>query len=278
MNKQSRAIISSVIAIAGATTGHAAGQIYFENFESYELGQSPGGGWQSTNARIDNPTTPSPNAVVIDTIGADGRPTQAIQVVDAIGTSSGIVRDVKPVDFQQFQMDVRIDQFSNASGSWPGGIGFLKDEGADDFNRDPQAVLYAWEDRRWHLFIKNSDSSQDEAVDIVIPGLPPIELGRWYTLYLDANSETGRFTAAVYDGATRQLLNGVILDYPDWNPEFGRFDAVAAFDGEDANSSGTLGGVSTYDNAYYIPSPSAAFTFGSGLLVLSRRRRHPTAG
>jgi hypothetical protein len=244
-----------MLASLGAMSGEAPGQVYYESFDSYAPGGVPGGIWTDTSPRIDNPTVPSPNAIVIETIGANGFPTRAVQVVDAIGTSSGIIREVSPTTFQQLQMEVRIDQFSDANGAWPGGIGFLQDVGASDLNLGPQAVLYAWQDRRWHLFVKNAGVGSNEAIDILIPGLPAIEPGRWYVLYLDANTITGRFTAAVYDDATQQLINGVIFDFPNWDPAFGRFDAIAAFDGEPPTAVGTRGGVSTYDNVYYIPTP-----------------------
>lgn len=267
-------ITASLAALLGAAAGSAANNVYYESFESYQLGAVPGGGWTDTNARIDDPRTPSPNAVVIDTIGANGQATKAVQIVDSIGTSSGIIREVAPTHFQQLQMDVRIDQFSDANRTWPGGIGLIKDMGADDLNKDPQAVLYAWEDRQWHFFVKNGDAdTPGQAIDFVIPGLAPIELGRWYTLYVDADSNTGRFTAAVYDGATQQLLNGVIFDFPDWDPTFGHFDAITAFDGESPTAVGTQGGVSTYDNVYYIPAPGAPCSLAAAMLLTAQRRR-----
>lgn len=244
-----------------------------DDFESYAPGTFPGAPWQDVSTRIDNPTVPAPTAFVLETTGADGLPTQAVQIVDNIGTSSGVMTEIQPADRHTLRMDVRIDQFSDVRGSWPGGIGFLQDEGASDFNADPQAVLYAWQDGRWHLFVKNSpDGLPIRNTDRILAGIPRINPGTWYTLQLEIDTTTGVFDASVYNATTGELLGEDSLNFTDWDPQFGRFDAIAAFDGE-GGTAGTVGGVSTYDNFSYIPAPSAAiFAAVSAAMAAVRRR------
>lgn len=270
MNRTLRGLAAGAIVAATAQMG-AAQLVFFDNFEDGLVGQIPGG-WTDTTSRIDNPTTGTPNARVINTIGSNGQLTKAVQLVDRVGTSQGIIREVDPTRIQKVQMDVRIDRYSSGPG-WPGGMGFIKDMGADDLNSDPQAVIYAWTDRRWHFFAANGDQNRENAYDIIIPGLPLIELGRWYTLYVESDSLTGRHIAAVYDGFTKNLIGGTTFDVPNWDPQFGYYDAVAAYDGEPSTSTALSGGISTYDNVAYVPAPAGALAVSLGAFGMTRRRR-----
>lgn len=248
-------------------------QSFSDDFESYDVGSLPGTTWLDISTRIDNPTVPAPSALVVDTTGPDGSSTKAVRIVDAIGTSSGVLAEIARADRHVMRMDVRIDQFSDASGTWPGGIGFLQDEGAADFNGDPQAVLYAWQDRRWHLFIKNGPAGSPSGIDMLITGAPRIRPGLWYTLKLEVDTLTGEFDASVFNAASGDLLGQQSFSFPNWDPRFGDFDALAAFDGEGGASGGTVGGVSTYDNMSYIPAPSAAALAAIGLMMARLRVR-----
>ncbi|GAB5496264.1 MAG: hypothetical protein Phyf2KO_13440 [Phycisphaerales bacterium] len=269
----SKAVFVSSICVSLMLAHTARSQSLNDDFESYNPGELPGSPWLDITSRIDNPTIPSPSALVVDTVGPDGSPTKAVQIVDAIGTSSGILTEIAPADRHVMRMDVRIDQFSDASGTWPGGIGFLQDEGAADFNGDPQAVLYAWQDRRWHLFIKNAPAGSPTGIDMLITGAPRIRPGAWYTLELTVNTQTGDFDASVFDAASGDLLGQRLYSFPNWDPQYGTFDALAAFDGEGGASGGTVGGVSTYDNVSYIPAPSAAALAAIGLMMTRLRVR-----
>lgn len=251
----------------------AMSQPLVDDFESYSLGDLPGAPWQDITSRLDSPTVPSPTAFVLDTTGPDGLPTKAVQIVDAIGTSSGIVSEIQPATTHSLRMDVRIDQFSDAQGAWPGGIGLLQDEGAADFNGDPQAVIYAWQDQRWHMFVKNGPAGTQTGIDVVISGVPRITLGSWYSLQLDADTTSGVFNASVFDAASGTLLGSRTLSFPGWNPAFGEFDALAAFDGEGNAAGGTHGGVSTYDNLSYIPAPATMPFAVVAAIAFARRRR-----
>ena len=194
-----------IAALTGSIASSASAQPLSDDFESYDVGSLPGTPWQDISTRIDNPTIPAPTASVINTTGADGSPTRAVQIVDERGTSSGIFADIQPADHHVFRMDVRIDQFSDVQGAWPGGIGLLQDENAADFNGDPQAVLYAWQDRRWHLFIKNSPAgAPNSSFDLLLAGLPRINVGRWYTLELEVDTQAGAFNASVFNGGNRR--------------------------------------------------------------------------
>lgn len=248
-------------------------QSFDDDFESYDVGELPGAPWLDISTRIDNPTVPSPSALVVDTTGPDGSPTKAVQIVDEIGTSSGVLSEIAHADRHVMRMDVRIDQFSDASGAWPGGIGFLQDEGAADFNGDPQAVLYAWQDRRWHLFIKNAPASSTSGIDMLITGAPRIRPGTWYTLELKVDTQIGEFDASVFDAASGDLLGQQSFSFPNWDPQFGEFDALAAFDGEGGATGGTFGGVSTYDNVSYIPAPPAAALAAIAVMMARLRVR-----
>ncbi|MFT5423955.1 MAG: hypothetical protein ACI89L_001747 [Phycisphaerales bacterium] len=251
----------------------ALGQAFTDDFEGYDTGQLPGSPWVDVNTRIDNPTVASPSARVVNTTGPDGEPTRAVRTAREFGTSSGILREINPAESHSLTMDVRIDRFTDAPGiNWPGGIGFLQDLGAEDLNQDPQAILYAYSDQRWHLFIKNGGAN-GTGIDLLLNATPTIQLAKWYTLQVDANTETGAFSATVYDATTNQRLGGVNHTFADWDPAVGQFDAIAAFDG-DANGGGNFPGRSTFDNVKYIPAPGPASLFLlSGLALGARRRR-----
>lgn len=264
---------ASLLCVSVLLAHTAFAQPLSDDFESYAPGGLPGAPWQDITARIDSPTVPSPTAFVFDTTGPDGLSTRAVQIVDAIGTSSGILTEIEPTTSHTLRMDVRIDQFSDAQGAWPGGIGLLQDEGAADFNGDPQAVIYAWQDRRWHLFVKNGPAGTQTGFDVFITGAPRINPGTWYTLQLDADTTTGVFNASVFDAASGALLGSHTLNFPGWNPDFGNFDALAAFDGEGNAAGGTLGGVSTYDNMSYLPAPATTSIGVVAAIAFARRRR-----
>lgn len=262
-----------IVLCLGSLALPASGQAFTDDFESYEPGGLPGGGWLDINTRIDNPTIETPTAAVRASTGAQGEATQIVRVAREFGSSSGILREINPATSHSLTMDVRIDRFTDAPGvNWPGGIGFLQDLGAEDFNQDPQAILYAFSDQRWHLFIKNG-GVDGTGIDLLLDTTPTIQLAKWYTLRVDANTQTGAFSATVFDATTNQRLGGVNHEFVGWDPAIGNFDAIAAFDG-DYNGVGNFPGRSSFDNVKYVPAPGAASVLLlSGLALSARRRR-----
>lgn len=263
--------VGLAVVVVGLGTGRAWAQPLSDGFESYPAGDLPGGRWRDIWERLDEPTVPPPTAVVIETTGADGTATRAVRNVDALGTSTGVYAAVEPTKNHSLTLDVRVDQFSDAQVSWPIAVGYLQDLGASDFNNDPQAVVYTWKDRKWHLFVKNN-SQVPGGIDVRIPAGAVVE-GAWYRVRLDADTETGAFYAAVFDGATGDLLGQRTLQVNNWRPEFGIYDAIAAFDGDVDFDSATKAGFATIDNVVYVPGPGAGVVLAGAVFGLARRRR-----
>ena len=225
-----------------------------ESFESVLVGEQPGAPWSDVVSRIDDPSIVSPTAVVIATEDPDGESTQALQLTDAIGTSQGLLAPVGDGNRHQVGANVRVDQFSDATGDavWPIAVGFTQDDEASDLNDDPHAVVLVAADGTWHLQIKNGPVGAN-VLDAPIPA-PALEEGQWYRVMLEVDGDQGSFHAIVSDPSTDDVLGEHTVFVPGWDLEFGRYDAVAFYDGEYGAADGTQGGQASIDDVLYEPT------------------------
>ncbi len=236
--------------VGDSTTGADAPGLS-EDFEDSTPGQLPNAPWLDVVTRIDRPTVPSPTALVVETTDVDGQPTQAVQLLDAIGTSQGILAEFDPSSGHRVTARVRIDQFSDAPGGpWPIAVGVLQSGPEDDFNLNPHAVIYAFGDGNWYLFV-SSGAGGPGALNAVITA-PPIVEGTWYALTLEIDAIRGNFRAVVSDPSTGRILGETTSSVAQWDPDFGQYDAVAVFDGE-YGTMGTQGGTTVVDDLTYEP-------------------------
>jgi len=97
---------------------------------------------------------------------------------------------------------------------------------------------------QWHFFATLGQDLQ--AQDFVIQ-TPPIEIGKWYTITLTVDTETGTFNMSIVDTLTNRVLGGGAINLPWWS---GNYDTVALFDG-DIDNTGTDGTVAVVDNVVY---------------------------
>ncbi len=249
-------------------TGHAlAGVSISDDFESYPAGSFPGGQWQDIEGRVvDNPTA-GPTMRVIDTIDAFGNATRAIQSGRASGTN-GVFASIGSSRFHHMSVDMRIDS-TPQSGSWPMAVGFTQQTApGQDINRQSQAVVYAWQTRRFFLFV--SQEFGGPAANLLLPGFAFTE-DTWYTVSLSVDTELGSFSASIRDAATGDVLTSRDYTAPVWDPSLGDYDSLSFFDGEPVGSAG--GVQATLDNVSYVPTPSAACMMLTALTFWARRRR-----
>ena len=81
------------------------------------------------------------------------------------------------------------------------------------------------------------------------------------------------FGVKISDLATGDVLTDVSRTYTGWDTEFGQYDLVSVNDGEYGSNPGSIGNMSSYDNANYVPAPGAIGMIAAGGLFISRRRR-----
>ncbi len=256
----------------GAT---ASATIISETFETYTPGTLPGGAWRDIAGSITNPTVPSPTGSVIETAGADGAGTRAFQISRLRGTSQGIIADIEVADMHRLEADVRIDAHPTPVfyGDWNASIGFIQDRGiAPDINENPQGVVYVY-DGRWRFF--GATVFGGNAIDVLLSDAPVVA-GEWYHVRLDADTTDGSFDVLIR-GATGGAEIERSLSIPNWNPLLGRYDRIAAFDG-DYSGQANLSGQFTIDNVVYVPSPGVAMILALGMMVGGRRRIYVKIG
>ncbi|MDF1810079.1 MAG: hypothetical protein P1U42_10325 [Phycisphaerales bacterium] len=264
-------LLSAISVSLFVTSGACAG--IFDDFEGYSPGGLPGGVWQDAVNFIDSPTHPGDSISVIQTADAFGNQTNAVQIADHVGTSGGMMAAVNPANIQRFEIDVRLDQQGNGSApNWMSATGFFQDTDQTDFNWGPQAVVYASGNGRFRLFVQNNDGRGSGSRDFGM-GAGQWSLDTWYRVSLEVDTENGIFDASVTDITSGELLSSTHRTYTGWNSEFGQYDLVSVNDGEYGTSSGTIGNMSSYDNANYVPTPSSIMILGAGALLTNRRRR-----
>lgn len=243
--------IACVIGMAiVASALHA--QIITDDFESHQVGSFPGGDWNDITDRTVGSPALSPTMSIIQTTDAHGNPTNAVQTNQEPGTN-GFYQYVSPeVPFHHVSMDVRVDSMHSTNAGWPVSVGYSRYLGEDDVNANPQALIYAWTGRVWNLFIAPGNGRP--AVDLRMSG-PQFALGRWYTVSLDVDVQTGMFEAKVFDALSGNLVNSLSHTYAQWDPEIDSFTSITSFDGGNVNS--PLQGQTTIDNVEYSSTPAA---------------------
>ncbi len=231
------------LAIA-ASTLHA--QDVTDNFDSYQVGSFPGGDWQDIEDRTVGSPAESPTMLVIETIDAHGNPTRAVQTNQEAGTNGFYLNIPTDVSTHHVTMDVRVDSMHSANAGWPVSVGYSRYLGQGDVNANPQGLIYVWTGRVWNLFIAPGGGRPH--IDERMSG-PQLILGRWYTVSLEVDVETGRFDAKVFDKETGELRNSLVHNFTQWNPAIDSYNSITVFDGGDLNS--PLQGQSTIDNVVY---------------------------
>lgn len=231
-----------------ASTLHA--QIIVDDFESHQIGSFPGEDWLDITDRTVGSPAQSPSMSIILTADAQGNPTKAAQTNQEPGTNGLYQAVSSETSSHHLSMNVRVDSMHSANAGWPVGMGYSRYSGEGDVNANPHAVIYVWTGRVWNLFIAPGDGRP--AIDLRVNG-PQFTVGRWYTLTLDVDVDTGLFEAKVLDAVTGDLLNSVSHTYAQWNPAVDSFNSITVFDGGNVNSS--LQGQSTIDNVEYSATP-----------------------
>ena len=244
-----------------------------DNFEAYTPGGLPGGVWQDAVNFIDAPTHPGDSISVIQTVDAFGNATNAVQIADHVGTSGGMMSRVEHTDTQRFEIDVRFDQRGNGSTpNWMSAVGFFQDTDQTDFNWGPQAVVYAAPSGRFRLFVQNLDGQGSFSRDYGM-GNTLFTMDTWYRVSLEVDSVNGVFDASVIDVASGELVASTNRSFVGWNAAFGQYDLVSVNDGEYGSNRGTIGNMSSYDNATYVPASGTLGVIALGGLFSTRRRR-----
>ncbi len=256
--------------LCGAGVVHAD---IVDDFESYTPGGLPGGIWQDATSYIDAPTHTGNSVSVIDTTDAFGNATRAAQINDHIGTSGGLISNVGHSNTQRFEIDLRLDQRGNGSSpNWMSAVGFFQNTDQTDFNWNPQAVVYASAGGRFRLFVQNADGQGGAFRDFGLNG-GVYSLDTWYRIALEADTINGVFDVTITDLASGSVIADATRTYAGWNASLGQYDLISVNDGEYGNNPGTIGNMSTYDNARYIPAPGAIGVLGIGALAMTRRKR-----
>ncbi len=219
-------------------------------------------GWSDPAQVSPDSSAPQPSAVVIDTTDAFGHATKALATLPAIAESQGIYRPIEVSDFYKTQVDVRIDQISDADPTvimedpdnpgfllcgcpmgtedfvdWSMQVGFANLDGSTDPSIAPAAGLIASaETRTWHLFAGTPNVIAD--VDLSID----IQEGTWYHLETDFDTANGVLHGVVTDIASGTILADKMALLADPKYSFlggtydssvdGAFNAEAYIDGE----------------------------------------------
>lgn len=242
-----------------------AGPAFTESFESVTPGAFPGSPWRDI-AGSAVPSPQAPTGQVIDTVGADGKPTRAFQVFQTHGTGQGIIANIDPATSHRVEADLRVDLHPTPPrfGNWTAAMGFFQEEGPQvDINAEPQGVVYVYREK-WYFYGATSPSNSiNQAL-----GDAPVTAGVWYRVALEADTLTGTFVVSVHDTQGQQLIHTSIA-IPNYTPTLGSYNRVAIFDGEYARPAATAGQFSV-DNIRYIPSPAPLALLA---IAATRRRR-----
>lgn len=245
-----------------------AGPVFGDDFQAYEVGSTPGAPWEDIADSIRNPTLPGPTGQIIDTIGRGGVATRAYQVFQTRGTSQGIIMPFAPLSRVGVEADMRVDihpspvRWSN----WTSALGLFQDLDLSDINRCPQAVVYVY-DERWYFF--GATNPNQHYVNEQLSEAPVVA-GEWYHVGLMADTQTGAFSIRITgESGLVEIERTVAL--PDWDPSLGRYDRMAAFDGEYARGAATPGQF-TVDNIVLVPGPGSLVVVAAMGGMVRRKR------
>jgi hypothetical protein len=263
----------NAIAALSITTGVCSADVS-DDFERYELGLFPGGSWQDASDFVTKSTIPSPTASMIATTDASGSATRAVQIHDALGTSGGIITRVEHQRVQRFEADLRFDQASDGRyPNWIAAAGFFQGTDEPDLISMPQAVIYSLNtDRKFRLYVHNADGNGGRTLDVVL-GDNEWEMGSWYRVMLEVDTQTGEFASTVIDLSSGEEIIRSENALNNWESAFGHYDLISINDGEYGSQLGTVGNIATIDNVSYTPSPGVLVSFLAAGGVMSIRRR-----
>lgn len=245
-----------------------------DDFESYEVGQLPGGDWQDFSDWVANPTILSPSATLVQTTDAHGNQTQAVQIDgDGIGTSGGIGALVEHSRVQRFEADIRIDQRGDGNyPNWTYAAGFFQVTDQTDPIRMPQALVYSLNtSRAFRLYIHNADGNGGLTNDVALDGAL-YELDTWYRIAIEVDTATGEFETSIINLETGEQVVDHAHSVTNWNSDFGQYNMISVNDGEYGSRPGTLGNITTIDNVTHVPAPAGVGLLGLGALCVQRQR------
>lgn len=261
---------------AAAFAGSARSASFSDDFESYAPGSFPSPTWIDVR-NVALPHAPLPSAQVIATTDAFGNPTQALQTLDAISPSQGVLTPIASADEHALAGDLRVDRYgtlgsgASTNSDWPVQLGLSQVLFGSDVCcfPTPQVGIYAsTQTQGWRLY---SIDAAGKATDIDLDGAAVA--GTWYRVDLDVDELSGTVRSRIVDIASGVAVVDRTDVIPGWTaPDF---DAIAFFDGE--LSGGDVAGQGSLDNVDYaaVPEPGTLALASLGLLAASFAWRRP---
>ncbi len=262
-----------IVALCAGT----AGADIVDNFESYQPGSVPDGVWEDARHYVDSSTHTGDSVAVIQTTDAFGNPTQAVQVLDHVGTSGGLVSRVNHTHTQRMEVDVRFDQFGNGNvPNWMSAVGFYQELDGTDLNGFPQAMVWASRNGRFRLFVHNAEG-QATGADTYALGGYRWRMDTWYRISIEADTLNGLFDVRITDIATGGVVVNNSQQIEDWDPTYGQYNLISMNDGEYGEPIGSVANMASFDNVNYTPTPGSIGVLVCGGVFASRRRRRACA-
>lgn len=262
-----RIVCAAVLAGCGPIA--CAGPAFDDDFDSYAVGQFPGGVWQDMGTYA-SPAPPIPSGEVIDTIGRDGQATRAFRVFQTLTTSQGLIAPIDEASTHHVEADLRVDAHPDPAKylDWTAAVGlFDTHDHAADINAESQGVLYVYQERWWFY----GQAGRRHTINTQLADAPVVA-GEWYRVSLSADTRTGEFALSVLDASGASVVDARVA-IPGYAPALGRYDRLCVFDGEYATQPVTPGQF-TVDNVAYTPAPGAAAALlVAGALGAGRARR-----
>jgi hypothetical protein len=246
----------------GPTTATSAAGAADEDFETDALAALPGCPWLDVGQVPTVTTAPNPSATVVATTDADGQPTQALALVDAVADSQGIYRPVPVSSRYVVAADMRVDQLSDG-GTLPyqEGAGVFVAQLNGDLNLCcvPAVGIYASSVMQgWRLYVVGI-SGLFEDIDLTVP----VTIGAWQRVEFELITTTGAIRSRIWDLATDTLVLDQVTTIAGWTPGDGDYDILAVVDVEVSKES-TIGNEMVFDNISYQLGFDEPCTSGSG--------------
>jgi hypothetical protein len=184
--------------------------------------------------------------VTTDAVGAQ---TQAVAVVDFIGTTQGIYRIVGEACSFLIAADIRVDQWADAQGNqtedWAMQIGIARVTGeTQDLAFVPQTGIYASSLlKEWRLYVLGTAGA---AWDLALSA--PITKGIWYRVQMELETASGFIAVEIRDLSDDTVLFDNSTFLPAWTADDGHYDAVVAVEGE--LTATTVANLAVVDNVH----------------------------